>query len=97
MTGISQIGNIKNSVITGKADPKWKSESTTFCQVCSWYGYPHEKIIREFEGIRPEDEDGFIEKFAEYDYDTERGEKGNKHIHKYNPELVQELVDLAVE
>ena len=97
MTGISQIGNIKNSVITWKADPKWKSGHVTVCQICGWYGYPQENILVEFEGIRSEDEDGFVEKFAEYDYDTEAGEKRDKHIHKYNPELVQELVDLAVE
>jgi hypothetical protein len=68
-----------------------------FCQVCGWYGYPQEKIIVEFEGIRPENEDGYIDIFTEYDYNSDTGEKGAKHIHKYNPELVQELVVLALE
>jgi hypothetical protein len=37
------------------------SSYITNCQICGWYGYPHEKILVEFEGIRPEDEDGFVE------------------------------------
>jgi hypothetical protein len=40
--------------------------------------------------------DGFIDRFTEYDYDIEAGEKRTKHVHKYDPTLVQELVDLAL-
>jgi hypothetical protein len=87
--------NINGIVDHKKTSPG--SSYVTFCQVCGWYGYPHEKIIVEFEGIRPEDEDGFIDKFTEYDYDAEVEQKKAKHIHKCNPELVQELVDLALE
>jgi hypothetical protein len=96
MIGISQVDNIKNSVITGKADPKCKSSYVTVCQVCGWYGYPQEKIIVEFEGIRPEDEDGFVDRFTEYKYDTEAGENRTKHIHKYDPKLVHEAVEFAL-
>jgi hypothetical protein len=92
MTGISQVDIIKNSVISGKTD----SSYVAFCQVCGWYGYPHEKIIIEFEGICPEEEDGFVDIFTEYNYDNETGQKGNKHIHKYDPELIQEAVDAAL-
>ena len=65
MTGISQVDNIKNSVISGKTES-------------------------------PEEEDGFVDIFTEYNYDNEIGQKGNLHIHKYDPELVQEAVDAAL-
>jgi hypothetical protein len=92
MSSIPQIATIKTSIVTEDTLPL----SVTFCQVCGWYGYPFEKIIVEFEGIRPEDEDGFVDKFTEYDYDTETGQKKTKHIHKYDPELVQEAVDATL-
>jgi hypothetical protein len=72
--------------------PRSERSCVTFCQVCGWYGYPQEKIIIEFEGIRPEDKDGFVDIFSEYDYDTK-----TKHIHKYDPIKVQEAVDFALE
>jgi hypothetical protein len=84
------------NILDENTSPQTGSSYITFCQVCGWYGYPHEKIIIEFEGIRPEDEDGFVDIFTEYDYDTETAEKGNKHIHKYDPELIQEAVDAAL-
>jgi hypothetical protein len=83
-------------ILDGKTSPRTGSSYITFCQVCGWYSYPHEKIIIEFEGTCPEEEDGFAYKFTEYNYDTERAQKGNKHIHKYDPELVQEAVDAAL-
>jgi hypothetical protein len=92
MTGISQVDIIKNSVISGKIDNSY----VAFCQICGWYGYPQEKTLVEFKGIRPEDEDGYIEVFTEYDYDTETGQKGNLHIHKYHLKLVHEAVELAL-
>jgi hypothetical protein len=73
-----------------------RSSYVTSCQVCAWYGYPREKIVIDFEDIRPEQEDGFVYIFTEYDYDSGTGEKGTKHIHKYHPKLVQEYVDLAL-
>jgi hypothetical protein len=96
MSSIPQIANIKSSTVTENRLPRSEGSSVTFCQVCSWYGYPQEKIIRDFEGIRPEDEDGFIYKFTEYDYNTDTGEKRTKHIHKYNLKLVQESLDIAL-
>jgi hypothetical protein len=96
MTGISQIESIKGSVVIKESVLEPRNSYITFCQVCSWYGYPFEKIIREFEGIRSEEKDGFVDKFTEYDYGTETGHKNNKHIHKYDPKLVQDFVDLAL-
>jgi hypothetical protein len=78
-----------------KTSPQTGSSYVTFCQVCGWYGYPHEKIIVEFEGIRSEEEDGYVDIFTEFDYET-AGEKRTKHIHKYNPRLVQECLDFAL-
>ena len=92
---MSSISRVKNRV-TEDTLPRRDSSCVTFCQVCSWYGYQGEKIIIEFEGIRPGDDDGFAYKFTEYDYDPETGNKGTKHIHKYNPKLVQESLDLAL-
>jgi hypothetical protein len=90
-----QINNIKNSV-SQQTLPPTENSYVTFCQICEWYGYPSEKIIVEFEGIHLEEEDGFIDKFVEYDYDTQAAEKRTKHIYKYNAKLVQEFVDSAV-
>ena len=67
MSSIPQIANIKSSVVTENTLPRSESSYVTFCQVCSWYGYPQEKIIRELEGFRSEEEDGFAYKFTEYD------------------------------
>jgi hypothetical protein len=96
MTGISQIGNIKGSVVTKESLLQPRSSYVTYCQVCSWYGYPREKIIIEFEGFRHEEEDGFVDKFTEYNYDAEIGQKGTRHIHKYDAKLVQEALNIVL-
>jgi hypothetical protein len=96
MTDILQVDNIKGSIITNESLLQPRGCYVTYCQVCEWYGYPLEKIIRQFEDIRPEQEDGFVDKFTEYNYDTETGQRGTKHVHKYDPTLIQELVDLAL-
>jgi hypothetical protein len=72
------------------------SNYITNCQVCRWNGYPCEKIIIEFEGIRHEEEDGFVDIFTEYDYDPRAEVERAKHKHKYNPKLLQEYVDIAL-
>lgn len=94
MSSIKQTCNIKSS--NKEDNPQSKISRVTFCQVCGWYGYPFEKIIREFEGFRSEDEDGFAYKFTEYDYDVETGQKGTKHIHKSDPNVVQEAVEFVL-
>jgi hypothetical protein len=62
MTSIKQVSNIKSS--NKEDNPQNESDHAICCQVCDWYGYPFEKIIREFEGFRTEDEDGFAYKFT---------------------------------
>jgi hypothetical protein len=84
------------NILDEKTSPQTGSSYITFCQVCGWYGYPYEKIVVEFEGIRSEEEDGFVDKFTEYDYDAETGEKETKHIHKYDARSVQEALNIAL-
>jgi hypothetical protein len=69
----------------------------TNCQICEWYGFQDEKILVKFEGVCPEDEDGFVEKFTEYNYDPRLGAKRIKHVHKCNIKLLQEHVDIALQ
>jgi hypothetical protein len=67
-----------------------------FCDQCEWNGFPNEKIIRVFHGLRPEDEDGFIYEYQEYDYDP-LGKSRIIHVHKFNPKIVEEQVTIALE
>lgn len=84
------------NILDEKTSPQTGSSYITFCQVCGWYGYPYEKIVVEFEGIRSEEEDGFVDKFTEYNYDAETGQKGTRHIHKYDAKLVQEALNIVL-
>jgi hypothetical protein len=95
MSIIKQIYDIKGSAVTKESGPRLGSRYITHCQLCGWYGYPFEKIILDFEGFRPEEEDGFAYKFTEYDAAT-IGERRIKHIHKYDPILVQEAIAFAL-
>jgi hypothetical protein len=65
-----------------------------FCDQCCWNGYVDEKVVYEFEGLRPETEDGFIYIYEVYDYPV-KGEK-TKHEHKYNQRLIDELVAVSL-
>jgi hypothetical protein len=77
-------GNDINSIL--------KHESTyTICDQCLWNGIPNEKIVVVYLGIRPTEEAGFIYKFETYDY-SENGDK-KIHQHKYDPEVVDRLVE----
>jgi hypothetical protein len=67
-----------------------------FCDQCAWNGFPNEKIIRIFHGLRPEDEDGFICRYSEYDYDPS-GKSKAKHVHKYDQKIIDEQVRIALE
>jgi hypothetical protein len=67
-----------------------------FCDQCAWYGFPNEKIVRNFNGLRPEDEDGFIYDYTEYDYDP-LGNRRIEHIHKYDQKIIDEQVRIALE
>jgi hypothetical protein len=45
---------------------------------------------------RPEDEDGFIYRYTEYDYDP-LGKSKTIHVHKYDPKVIDEQVKIALE
>ena len=97
MSSIPQLSSIKSSVISADKLPRIESSFVTFCQVRDWYGYPQEKIIREFEGFRSEEEDGIAYKFTEYDHVAAKTEeKRSIHKHKYNHNLVQQVVDFTL-
>ena len=83
VTSISGTYNIKNSTISKDADPRRRSSYVTSCQICQWDGYPHQRIVVEIEGFRPEEENGLLYKFTEYDYAPGQQCK-RKHIHVFN-------------
>jgi len=66
----------------------------TYCQQCEWNGIPNQKIVIVYLGIRPINEPGFIYKFETYDYSENVDKK--IHQHKYDPEMVDRLVDAAL-
>jgi hypothetical protein len=67
-----------------------------FCDQCEWNGFSNEKIVRIFHGLRLEDEDGFIYRYTEYDYDPS-GKSNIKHVHKYDQKIIDEQVRIALE
>src|SRR5215217_1636273 len=67
-----------------------------FCDQCEWNGFPDEKIVRVFHGLRPEYEDGFIYNYTEYDYNP-LDNRRIEHIHKYDQKLIDEQLRIALE
>jgi hypothetical protein len=67
-----------------------------FCDQCAWNGFPYEKIVRVFHGLRPDYEDGFIYRYTEYDYDPV-GKSRIIHVHKYDQKIIDEQVRIALE
>ncbi len=65
----------------------------SFCEICEFNGYPNEKVVYRYEGLRSEYDEGFITVFTVYDYSIQRGKL---HVHKYNEKLIDELVNLAL-
>lgn len=63
------------------------------CDICEFNGYPNEKVVYHYEGLRSEYDEGFITVFTVYDYSIQRGKL---HVHKYNEKLIDELVNLAL-
>ena len=76
------------------ADKHFDGEDYIFCDQCAWNGFPNEKI-RVHHGLRPEDEDGFIYRYTEYDYDP-LGKSNIIHVHKYNWKVIEEQVRIAL-
>jgi hypothetical protein len=69
--------------------------SSSACDICEFNGFPNERVVYQCEGLRSEDEDGFIYKYNLYDYPAAEGKK-IKHVHKYNRRLIDELVDVVL-
>jgi hypothetical protein len=68
----------------------------SYCDLCALNGYSDEKVTYEYEGLRSENQDGFIYKFRVFDYYYPARKKKIKHIHKCNLKLIDELVSLAL-
>jgi hypothetical protein len=77
-------------------DKHFDAKDFIFCDQCAWNGFPNEKIVRLFHGLRPEYEDGFIYRYTEYDYDP-LGKSKILHVHKYNLKIIDEQVRSILE
>ena len=89
------IGELRRSLSSGKY-VKRKCRHYIFCDQCAWNGFSNEKIIRVFNGLRPEDEDGFVYSYIEYEYDP-IGKSRIEHVHKYDQKIIDEHVRIALE
>jgi hypothetical protein len=78
------------------ADKDFDVKDYILCDQCSWNGFPNEKIVRLFHGLRPECEDGFIYRYTEYDYDP-LDKSEIEHVHKYNPKIIEEQLRSILE
>jgi hypothetical protein len=76
----------------GSLDDTIDNNRYSYCDVCAFNGYPNEKVVREYEGLRSEDEDGFIYKFTDCDYPIQTSNKV-VHVHKWNQEIIDRLVN----
>jgi hypothetical protein len=84
-----------NHILIKDKDKSYVSDRNYFlCDICTFNGYPNEKIIYRYAGLRSEDEEGFIIIFAVYDYPIEAGKI---HAHKYNEKLIHGLVNIALD
>ena len=83
------------SISTEDADKHFDVKNYIFCDQCAWNGFPNEKIVRVFHGLRAEYEDGFIYRYTEYDYDP-LGKGRIIHVHKYDQKIIDEQVRIAL-
>jgi hypothetical protein len=88
--------NIFSEVKDKHFDVKHDFLGYIFCDQCTWNGFPNEKIVRVFHGLRPEYEDGFIYRYTEYDYDPV-GKNRIIHVHKYDQQIIDEQVRSILE
>ncbi|HEY6885451.1 MAG TPA: hypothetical protein VI278_15565 [Nitrososphaeraceae archaeon] len=87
MTTISHI------LIKDKDKPSVSDRSYILCDICEFHGYPNEKVVYRYEGLRSEDQEGFIIRFAVYDYPVQ---SGKIHVHRWNDELINRLVNQSL-
>jgi hypothetical protein len=78
------------------ADKHFNVKDYILCDQCNWNGFPNEKIVRVHHGLRPKDEDGFIYRYTEYDYDPS-GKSKIIHVHKYDQQIIDEQVRSILE
>ena len=71
-------------------------KSYSYCDVCTFNGYPNEKVVYRYEGLRSEDEEGFIYKITEYEYEYPLQQRRIIHVHKWNDDLVNRLVNQSL-
>lgn len=76
-----------------KDKPSVSIGTFSFCEICESNGYPNEKVVYHYQGMRSEDEEGFITRFTVYDYPIQAGKI---HVHKYNDELINRLVNKSL-
>ena len=55
--------------------------------LCALNGYPNQKVVFEYEGLRPEDDYGFIYKFSVYEYPLREHHK-RRHLHVFQSKQV---------
>jgi hypothetical protein len=66
------------------------NQKYSFCDLCELNGFPNIKVIFEFRGLRSEYQDGFIYKFAVYEYPISEHHK-KRHIHAFNRKNIRKL------
>jgi hypothetical protein len=87
------MATIYHSLIGDKDKASVSDRDYFLCDICEFHGYPNEKVVYRYEGLRSEDEEGFIIRFAVYDYHIQLGKI---HVHKYNEKLIYGLVNIAL-
>ena len=87
------MATINHSLIKDKDKSSVSDRNYFLCDICEFNGYPNEKVVYQYKGLRSEDEEGFITRFSVYDYPIQAG---ILHVHKYNERLICELVNVAL-
>lgn len=67
-----------------------------FCDQCEWNRFLNKTIVRVFHGLKPEDEDGIIYDYSEYNYDLVCKSKVI-HVHKYNQNMIDAQIRIVLE
>lgn len=87
------MATINHSLIKDKDKSSVSDRNYFLCDICEFNGYPNEKVVYLYKGQRSEDEEGFITRFAVYDYPIQTGKL---HVHKYNEKLIYGFVNVAL-
>ena len=62
------MATINHSLINDKDKSSVSDRNYFLCDICEFNGYPNEKVVYEYDGLRLEDEEGFIYKFTECEH-----------------------------